>query len=667
MKWLVAVWLSVMVPLCWASDSRAQEPAPPAPAQLGEVVVSGQSLEETLPEELAQYGTRVDTVTATQVRNGGYTDVAQSLETLAPGLYISPKNGPFDYVDISLLGSRTQDVLWLLDGVRLNNRLYGGTTPLDTFPSALIERLEILDGPQSLFYGTQAIAGAVNIVTRSFGGAPDGALAVGGDSNGGRHLDVYFRDALGRHRFVIYGSADESDGYQPFRTQDYQPSATDRRRGYDVLTLGGKYSYEVSNDLRATVFAQHTEGTLDFAQPFLTATAFNQRNEDILTAKLDYAPSDRLQLFAKGYAHWWRSHYTEFDNVVGMPGTLSVIDDHDFWGYRDYGANAVAKVSVGRWCDAFAGYDFQTYGGNDAVLVITDKREQVHAFFAQVRSPEAWRRLRIAAGARYNAPSFGPGAAVWNVTAQLSVTPSLFVRGTAASAFRLPTAEELFADDPNDERGNPDLKPERSLNLNLSVGGNFAFARLPRLTWEAVGFARNVTDLISASGFDTTTNQSLFENVPGTIRVRGALLVIAGDISPSWSASASYTYSSAQNDAGLQIDRVPRHLGKAWLDFHPVRWPIGLGATANYAGRIFRTFGDTDRESYGNRAIFDLDGRVFLDGARRHMITVRVANLLGTTYATSLGKATSDADGSAYTYWNLGLPRTFSARYSYRF
>lgn len=663
MKKLVVACFALAAGLFIATaDLRAD-----TPPQLGEVVVSGQSLEETLPEELAQYGTRVDTVTATQVRDRGYTDVAQSLETLAPGLYISPKNGPFDYVDISLLGSRTQDVLWLLDGVRLNNRLYGGTTPLDTFPSSLVERLEILDGPQSLFYGTQAIAGAVNIVTRAFSATPDGALALGGDSNGGRHLDVYFRDGLGRHRFVIYGSADESNGYQPFRAQDYQPSATDRRRGYDVLTLGGKYSYEVRNDLRVSAFAQHTDGTLDFAQPFLTATAFNQRDEDILTAKIDYAPSDRLQFFAKGYAHWWRSHYTEFDNVVGMPGTLSVVDDHDFWGYRDYGANAVAKVSVGRWCDAFAGYDFQTYGGNDAVLVIADKREQVHGFFAQVRSPEAWQRLRVAAGARYNAPSFGPGAAVWNATAQFNVSPSLFVRGTAASAFRLPTAEELFADDPNDERGNPDLKPERSLNLNLSVGGNLGIARLPRLTWEAVGFARNVTDLISASGFDATTNQSLFENVPGTIRVRGALLVVAGDIATSWSASASYTYSSAQNDAGLQIDRVPRHQGKAWLDFHPVRWPIGLGASVNYAGRIFRTFGDTDRESYGNRAIVDLDGRVFLDGARRHVITVRVANLLGTTYATSLGKATSDADGSAYTYWNLGLPRTFAARYGYRF
>jgi len=55
-------------------------------------------------------------------------DVGQSLQTLVPGLYIAQKNGPFDYVDVSLQGSRTDDVLWDRGGVRINNRLYSGTT-----------------------------------------------------------------------------------------------------------------------------------------------------------------------------------------------------------------------------------------------------------------------------------------------------------------------------------------------------------------------------------------------------------------------------------------------------------------------------------------------------------------------------------------------------------
>src|SRR6187551_3765591 len=104
------------------------------------VLVTGR-LEEMLPQQLSQFGTRVDIVTAAQIQDGGYLDITQSLQNLVPGLYIVNQNGPFDYVDVSFQGSRTQDVLWLVDGVRINNRLYAGTTPLDSLPAAMVERI----------------------------------------------------------------------------------------------------------------------------------------------------------------------------------------------------------------------------------------------------------------------------------------------------------------------------------------------------------------------------------------------------------------------------------------------------------------------------------------------------------------------------------------------
>jgi hypothetical protein len=100
----------------------------PADAAAGDegvqvVEVTGYKLEETLHRELSRYGTRVDIIGSEQIRNEAQPDVAGCLEKLAPGFYISPKNGPFDYVDVAFQGSRTEDVLWLLDGARLNNRL----------------------------------------------------------------------------------------------------------------------------------------------------------------------------------------------------------------------------------------------------------------------------------------------------------------------------------------------------------------------------------------------------------------------------------------------------------------------------------------------------------------------------------------------------------------
>src|ERR1700720_3722610 len=108
---------SLYVACVWAALNAGYSQAETTSA-LDEVVVTAKSLEDDLPQQLSKYGTRVDTISAARIQNGGYLDVAGALEALSPGLYISPKNGPFDYVQISLQGSRTTDVLWLVAGVR---------------------------------------------------------------------------------------------------------------------------------------------------------------------------------------------------------------------------------------------------------------------------------------------------------------------------------------------------------------------------------------------------------------------------------------------------------------------------------------------------------------------------------------------------------------------
>ena len=653
--------------LCLTGVAEAQQVV--AAAGVPESVVITGRLEEDLPARLAELGTRVDTVTSVEIQNGGYLDAGQSLQVTVPGLYVSPKNGPFDYVDVSLQGSRTQDVLWTVDGVRINNRLYGGTTPLDTLPASMIERIEILEGPQALFYGTQGIAGAINIITKDFSPIADGRVNIGGDTNSDRHLDGYFRDTIGNHHFVVYGSGDKSEGYQPFRSEDYQPSTFDHNRGFDVLTIGGKYAYDFSHDLRFTISEQHTDAKLDYAYPQGILQAYNERNEDILSAKVDYAANDSVQFFLKGYYHWWYAHYTEYDNDIdpntgALTGGVTVIDNHDFWGFTDYGLNALAKVTPTPGLETYLGYDYQNYTGRDVVLVITQKTEHVHAVFGEVATtPDLIPNVRLAAGFRHNMPSEGESATVWNVTGRWDVTPDLFVKGMVGTAFRLPTAEELFANDPNDERGSPNLKPERSTNVNLSVGGNL-FS--PGIHWEAVGFARNIEDLIGIASFDANTNQDVFGNVPGTVHVRGGEFILNTEFTPDISGQFSYTYSQSRDSNHLQIRRVPEQLGKALLDYHPSDEPWGLFASLNYVGSIFDTVGGV-RAKYGNYVVFDLGGRVFLDANRHHRIDVNLQNVFDQQYAASLTRGFPDNGGPAYLVSNLGLPRTLSVHYTYNF
>jgi outer membrane cobalamin receptor len=663
-------FLFTAVCLCGAAGASAQASADSAPVgsddNLENVTVTAKKLEEELPDILQVQGIHVDTITAEQIARGGYIDVAGALQYMAPGLFLSPKNGPFDYVDVSLQGSRTEDVLWLLDGVRMNNRLYGGTTPLDTLPSSIVDRIEILQGGQALFYGTEAVAGAINVVTRAFSDTPDGAVSVGGDTNDSGHFDGYYRDAIGRNHFVLFADFDISDGFQPFRNQDIQPSDTSRDRAYHLFTVGAKYAYDFSDDLRFSTFMQHTSAKLNFSEPELVNSAFNDRDENILTTKLDFTPSDAMQLYAKTYYHWWDSHYTEFDNVIGSPGTLATIEDDGFWGFSDRGVNLMGKFKINSDFDAVVGYDLQNYSGHDAVLVIAQQTETDNAVFAQIATSENLiDHTVLALGARYNMPNVGESAAVWSASGKHDFSDAFFVRGEIGTAFRLPTAEELFANDPDDERGDPNLKPEKSTNANVSIGGNLGQMHLK---WELIAFGRNVTNLIDFATFDADTNQAVFGNVPGTVRVRGGELDV-GAAFPDFSVSLDYTYSHSVDESNQQIAGIPVQQAKASFDYHPEQQPFGLTLSAIFVGAEFASGlgAEGGTAQFGEYPVVDLAGRYFIDAHHHHIISVRLQNVFDRQYATGLGTAESDADGSTYVFENLGVPRTLEARYTYKF
>ncbi len=646
-------------------------------SSLEEVVVTAKSLEEELPQQLSLYGAHLDTISAAQIQNGGYLDVASTLEALAPGLYISSQNGPFDYVQVSLQGSRTEDVLWLVDGIRINNRLYAGTTPLDTIPAGMIERIEVLDGGQALYYGTQAVAGAVNIVTKSFSDHPDGAFGLGADTNGGKQLNGYYRDALGNNQYVVYASHDESSGIRPYPLADYQPSGTDRDRYYDVTTLGGKYCYKFTDALTLSASYQHTDAKLDYAQPMLTAINYNQRDEDLVSTKLDYTPSDEFKFYIKDYYHRWHSFYTEYDNgstpyvyTPAAPGTITVAGDHDFWGYKDYGINLLTQIAVNRGFEYLTGYDFQNYTGRDAVLVIEQQTEHVNAFFGQVRTTaDLIPNAHLAAGARYNIPSVGESALVWNGSGQYEFSQALFLKASVGTAFRLPTAEELFANDPDDERGNPNLKPETSTNANLSIGGVVTAGTSP-LKWELIGFYRDIKNFIDYQSFDAQTNQDVFGNVPGAVTVHGVEVTLDAPVTAAVSVNFNATYShSRQTGSDLQFDQIPLTQVKAGMDYHPSDAPLGGTVTLVHVGDVDdEPLGAGDgRYGYGNYTVVDLGGRLFVDRARRQRIDLHLNNAFNKTYYSGLTHGVNDVSGDAYVVHDLALPRTFGANYTYTF
>ncbi len=642
----------------------------------GTVVVVGRGLEETQPQELARFGSDLVTVDAKDIRDRGALDLATALESV-PGLYVRNASGPFSYIDASLQGSRKQDILWTWDGIRLNNRLYGTTLPTDTLPASMIERIEVLKGGESLFYGTQAAAGVVNVVTRGFTNDFNGQINASVDTWGANAVDGFVRGALGDQRFVAYASHNQSEGYKPFSRME--PSATDRKRGYDMWTAGLKYQYEIAPDLNLNAFWQHTEAKIDNLSPTLVNGSRNDRNEEIAGVRLDYTHSETVQFFLKGYFHDWKTAYFSIRNTVPATQPVTVYPPDTFWGYQDYGGTAVMKLHLHRYLEYLVGYDFQQFNGRDDVLKIAPTDEQVHAGIFQVRTTdELSGKGRLAAGLRYNSAG-GSKKTVWNVSGRYDFSSALYVEANGGTSFVLPDASSLYEVDPCCELGNPNLKPEQSLNLNASLGGVLPFGD-DRLTWKATYFNRRITNLIDTDETveivkDGITYYGTFVNVPGKVKSEGVDLELEAQLRGGWRLTANYTLAHLrQQGSSLQLANTPEQRARGAIGYAPEDKPFGANVSVEWVGDTYSNVGGQfGRINYGNYALVDIGAYLHPDAARRHRFGVNIENLFNKEYSsTGYGRTVSDAgriDGtnSQFLYYRRGMPRTLRATYGIAF
>jgi vitamin B12 transporter len=666
-------WTRVGSALALASAAPAvpAQRSPPSAVSPDELYVIGQRLEETTPQKLAEFGNRIETIDLAALRLGGYDDLSQALQMRVPGLYIAPKNGPFDYVNCSLQGSRCTDVLWLVDGVRTANRLYDTTTPLDTIPANMVERVEVLYGGQGIFYGTQSVAGVVNVVTKAFSDQPAGSLSVGLDGNDGTHVNGDYRTAFGDHQVVFFLSKDDADGFSPYPDADFQPSATDRERGYDVLTFGAKYAYDFTDKSRLSLTYQRTDNDVDFLRPQWTAAGTNEREEDWFTAKWDYAAGDNVDLYVKAYWHDWDTQFTEIFNDLdddgALTGTQSVDSNHLFWGFEDYGVTAVADIHNGGPLDYAVGYDYQRFWGEDEVWLIQDKTETAQAVYGQIRTTrEQLEHSSVAFGVRYNTTSGTFDGTVWNLSGQHDFTDKLYLRGQIGTSFRLPDAEELYLRDCC-EQGNPNLEPEESENVEIGLGGRTTAQGRGSLSWQFVVFRRDVDNLIDIDFDNPAFPDGIFANFATTRESDGWEAGVTVGVSDKLGISLDYTHTNAELEGSSeQVQDVPKSLFKVGVDYYGT--VLDFGATLINVGDVYDVVGGgVGNVEHGKYTVVDLSAGYYLGGDRRHRIGLRLENALDEDYSTSIARGIRDADGSSYAVHNRGVPRSLHATYTYRF
>ncbi|NNA54036.1 TonB-dependent receptor plug domain-containing protein [Pseudomonas lactis] len=617
------------------------------PLVLNPQIVSAPSVESSTVAAMAQYGSNVNVVSREQIeRAGPSADVSRVMQMFIPGLYVAPKNGPFDYGTYSLLGGRNDDTLILLDGVRLNNRLYGGLY-LDTLPANAIERIEVLKGGQSLLFGTQAVSGVINIVTRSpqtwaAAGEVNMGLDTFGGTTGDARVEKIFSNGWGDLGVLAYVSRNASEGYQPFRNRDMK-NVTDKKRSYEVTTFGTKAVQSFGDDSRLELFYQYADANLDFARPVASHTTTNDRVQQIATATFEQSLNEHLSYFVKGHINDWDTRYTRINNQDG--GATQIINHDDYWGFTDWGVQAEGKAELPGGHVVIVGSDNQWFKGQDDVLVIDDNKAQAHALYSQLRPQiDALPDWHPSLGVRHEAMSGGDSATVGMLTSLYNLNDHWALRGQYGTAYKLPNAEQLFVNEA-DEQGNRHLKPEKSRNAELGLDYTGQLAERD-FSASVTVFKRKITDLI-------TLDDVQWVNGQGQIQMRGFEADARLALNDQWSVQADMTRNLTESRAGVTLNDIPSFFARSRIGFESQNRLWGAGAALRYIRDVI----SAKQVEYGHYSVVDADAYRYLDSAHRHRLSLLVENLFDRDYVTS----------RANNVDNLGRPFTAEVRYRYRF
>ena len=421
--------------------------------------------------------------------------------------------------DLSIRGTTFEQSLVLVNGMRVNDPEAGHLNLDVSAPLDAITRIDILHGSGSTFYGSDAIGGAVNLLTGPPTPGTTLVMRSGAGSYGSieNHLRASF--TAGPLTEQITGSRDQSDGFITDRDYASNTAASESwlksaLGNTDILLAtsdrpyGGNQFYGNYNSW------ERTKGWLALGQQQLgsrTAASFGYRRH-----------TDEFILFRDRPAVYENNHVTSSyqANVrradeVGKNATLS-------YGLEENG-DTIRSNSLGR------------HGRNQGA-------GYANASFRSLK------RLSLAVGAREEIFSGGDSVFSPSVAGAFTVTSALRLRASAGHGFRLPTYVDLYYSDPA-TIGNPALKPESSWSyeggLDWSPTGG-------RMTLSAAGFRLNQKDVIDYSkrvlGTPAQTNAQKWQaiNVP-TLDISGAETSARFRFGKAQQVQLSYTAAHSAN------------------------------------------------------------------------------------------------------------------------
>lgn len=513
---------------------------------LGTIVFSA----NRTPTEEAAVGSAVTVITRSDIEKSGETTV-QGLLSHVPGLGVSQTGPVGSSSTIAMRGLGARYVLVRIDGIDISDPTLPQAAPgLEHLMLGDVDRIEILRGSQSALYGGTAVAGVIDITTRT--AAEKGVhhtVTVGGGTYG---------TATARYGASVATDAlDASASFQRFYTSGFssadEHNGNSERDGYGNSTASGSVSYKAGGGLRLFASARYSHHDSNYDDFFYDGSTG-------LGHPADETGPTRYHTIGREFGARVGADFDLFDgrlkNTVAVQHydlTRDVYDSYPgkFEGQREK-LEYLGSFSLTQAIGLSFGLDrtlesAQTTGG-------IDNDQSNTGVFAQA----SWKPIddvTLTAAVRDDHHETWGDHPTGRLTAAWEATESTKLRTSWGSGFRPPSLYELYAP----FYGNQNLKPEESRSFDVGIDQRFWDNRgLVSLTW----FNIDTDNLIS---YDTST--WAYTQIAGTSNSQGVELSGRLKVRDDLTLDAGYTLTDAVDSSGSRLLRVPRHkitAGAAW-------------------------------------------------------------------------------------------------------
>jgi len=595
-----------------------------------EVVVTATRL-ETRDEKVAS---SVTVITAREIENSGIKYVSEILNTV-PGLDFFQLGGVGQQSSVLLRGADPSHLLVLVDGFAVNDP----GSPKGAFNWAHmmvenIERIEVLRGPQSTLYGSDAMAGVINIITKRGEGELNAILDLEAGSFDTKSGSLIV-DGGGRLNYSLALSATDSEGISAAEEED----GNTERDGYRNLSMSGRIDVPVGTggELTITAKAMDSESDLDEinGNTFLFEDDPNstiEENQLFTGARLLLDLMDGLleQSFGISLADYERTYRNP-------PDASNPNDDLETDDGVTVAVNLQSTFDLGRGGLLTAGLDLEedrarSQADFSGFLITVDQHEVSRTGVYLQEQISLGKSVSLVAGGRLDDHDGFDSQFTYRIGTSIRMDGGWKIRGTWATGFKAPTIYQLY----NSSSGNSGLDPETSKGWDVGLDKDLDPLRG---TVGVTLFGNTFEDLIDFSGFTYfNVQEATTDGVEAFAQLRPV---------EALSIRFGYTFLNTE-DVTTGEDLIRRPDDKFSLD---VNYQFGeranLDLTGIYVGdRIDKDFSSwpaatVTLDSY---LLVNLSGSLALSDKLK--LTGRMGNLLDEEYQEVYGYGT--AGRSAY-------------------